>query len=69
MRMKDAECEVERLIGFFKRTSESATVAWRKFRVLKNVRTNKEPLTAIGLIKLVRRFAETGTIVGFPWPP
>ncbi len=39
----------------------SATITLRKFRVQKNVRSGKGPLTVEGLIKLVQRFEETGT--------
>ncbi|GFS92214.1 uncharacterized protein TNCV_1113371 [Trichonephila clavipes] len=39
---------------------ESATIALRKFRVQKNVKSGKGPLTSSGLLKLVKRFEETG---------
>ncbi|GFT66920.1 hypothetical protein TNCV_2729171, partial [Trichonephila clavipes] len=38
---------------------ESATIALRKFRVQKNVKSGKGPLTPAGLLKLVNRFEET----------
>ncbi|GFV04318.1 hypothetical protein TNCV_919391 [Trichonephila clavipes] len=39
---------------------ESATIALRKFQVQKNVKSRKGPLTPLGLLKLVKRFEETG---------
>ncbi|GFX50012.1 DUF4817 domain-containing protein [Trichonephila clavipes] len=39
---------------------ESATIALRKLRVQKNVKSGKGPLTPAGLLKLVKRFEETG---------
>ncbi|GFT10266.1 hypothetical protein NPIL_699101 [Nephila pilipes] len=41
---------------------ESATVALLKFRLQKNVKTGKRPLTVAGLINLVQRFEETGLL-------
>ncbi|GFX86893.1 DUF4817 domain-containing protein [Trichonephila clavipes] len=41
---------------------ESATIALRKFRVQKNVKNEKGPLTPAGLLKLVKRFEETGKL-------
>ncbi|GFT75688.1 hypothetical protein NPIL_362081 [Nephila pilipes] len=41
---------------------ESATVAMRKFRFQKSVKIGKGPLTVAGLIKLVQRFEETGSL-------
>ncbi|GFT48142.1 DUF4817 domain-containing protein [Trichonephila clavipes] len=41
---------------------ESATIALRKFRVQKNVKSGKGPLTPAGLLKLVKRFEETGKL-------
>ncbi|GFT44641.1 DUF4817 domain-containing protein [Trichonephila clavipes] len=41
---------------------ESATIALRKFRVQKNVKSGKFPLTRAGLLKLVKRFEETGKL-------
>ncbi|GFU86107.1 hypothetical protein TNCV_994401 [Trichonephila clavipes] len=41
---------------------ESATIALRKFRVQKNVKCGKGPLTPAGLLKLVKRFKETGKL-------
>ncbi|GFW44987.1 hypothetical protein TNCV_4513011 [Trichonephila clavipes] len=38
---------------------ESATIVLRKFRVQKNVKIGKGPLTPAGLLKLVKRFEET----------
>ncbi|GFS68229.1 uncharacterized protein NPIL_249461 [Nephila pilipes] len=40
---------------------ESATVALRKFKLQKNVKTGKEPLTVADLTKLAQRFEETGS--------
>ncbi|GFT70794.1 DUF4817 domain-containing protein [Nephila pilipes] len=40
---------------------ESATVALRKFRLQKNVKTGEGPLTEVSLKKLVQRFLETGS--------
>ncbi|GFW38015.1 hypothetical protein TNCV_4632161 [Trichonephila clavipes] len=41
---------------------ESATIALRKFRVQKNVKSGKCPLTPAGLLKFVKRFEETGKL-------
>ncbi|GFV31619.1 DUF4817 domain-containing protein [Trichonephila clavipes] len=41
---------------------ELATIALRKFRVQKNVKSGKGPLTAAGLLKHVKRFEETGKL-------
>ncbi|GFW15050.1 hypothetical protein TNCV_983421 [Trichonephila clavipes] len=41
---------------------ESGTIALRKFRVQKNVKSGKGPLTLAGLLKLVKRFEETGKL-------
>ncbi|GFV77767.1 DUF4817 domain-containing protein [Trichonephila clavipes] len=41
---------------------ESATIALRKFRVQKNVKSGKGPLTPEGLLKSVKRFEETGKL-------
>ncbi|GFW88204.1 DUF4817 domain-containing protein [Trichonephila clavipes] len=41
---------------------ESATIALGKFRVQKNVKSGKGPLTPAGLLKLVKRFEETGKL-------
>ncbi|GFY06128.1 hypothetical protein TNCV_3108071 [Trichonephila clavipes] len=41
---------------------ESVTIALRKFRVQKNVKSGKGPLTPAGLLKLVKRFEETGKL-------
>ncbi|GFX73769.1 hypothetical protein TNCV_4290851 [Trichonephila clavipes] len=41
---------------------ESATIALRKFRVQKNVKSRKGPLTPAGLLKLVKPFEETGKL-------
>ncbi|GFX93165.1 uncharacterized protein TNCV_4760441 [Trichonephila clavipes] len=41
---------------------ESATIALRKFQVQKNVKSGKGPLTPAGLLKLVKRFEETGKL-------
>ncbi|GFY01696.1 DUF4817 domain-containing protein [Trichonephila clavipes] len=41
---------------------ESATIALRKFRVQKNVKSGKGPLTPACLLKLVKRFEETGKL-------
>ncbi|GFV76157.1 hypothetical protein TNCV_4672461 [Trichonephila clavipes] len=42
--------------------AESATIALRKFRVQKNVKSGKSPLTPAGNLKLVKRFEETGKL-------
>ncbi|GFY35524.1 DUF4817 domain-containing protein [Trichonephila clavipes] len=41
---------------------ESATIALHKFRVQKNLKSGKGPLTPAGLLKLVKRFEETGKL-------
>ncbi|GFY11967.1 hypothetical protein TNCV_4974671 [Trichonephila clavipes] len=46
----------------FYMNEESATIALRKFRVQKNVKSRKGPLTPAGLLKLVKRFEETGKL-------
>ena len=50
------------LVKLFYKNKESATVALRKFRLQKNVKTGRGPLAAAGLIKLVQRFEETGPL-------
>ncbi|GFT66595.1 hypothetical protein TNCV_2737841 [Trichonephila clavipes] len=49
------------LVKLFFMNNESVTVALRKFRLKKNVKTGKEPSTVVRLIKLVQRFEETGS--------
>ncbi|GFT44642.1 DUF4817 domain-containing protein [Trichonephila clavipes] len=41
---------------------ESATIVLRKFRVQKNVKSGKGPLTPASLLKFVKRFEETGKL-------
>ncbi|GFY34964.1 hypothetical protein TNCV_155411 [Trichonephila clavipes] len=41
---------------------ESVTVALRKFRLQKKVKTGKWPSTVVCLIKLVQRFEKTGSL-------
>ncbi|GFW89763.1 DUF4817 domain-containing protein [Trichonephila clavipes] len=50
------------LVKLFYMNEESATIALRKFRVQKNVKTGKGPLTPSGLLKFVKRFEETGKL-------
>ncbi|GFV89762.1 DUF4817 domain-containing protein [Trichonephila clavipes] len=50
------------LVKLFYMNEESATIALRKFRVQKNVKSGKGPLTYAGLLKLVKRFEETGKL-------
>ncbi|GFX23774.1 DUF4817 domain-containing protein [Trichonephila clavipes] len=50
------------LVKLFYMNEESATIALRKFRVQKNVKSGKGPLTPAGLLKLVKRFEETGKL-------
>ncbi|GFU15581.1 DUF4817 domain-containing protein [Trichonephila clavipes] len=50
------------LLKLFYMNEESATVALCKFRVQKNVKSGKGPLTPAGLLKLVKRFEETGKL-------
>ncbi|GFU41051.1 DUF4817 domain-containing protein [Nephila pilipes] len=45
----------------FYMNEESVTGALRKFRLQKNVQTEKRPLTVAHLMKLVQRFEETGS--------
>ncbi|GFV41133.1 DUF4817 domain-containing protein [Trichonephila clavipes] len=47
------------LVKLFYMNEESATIALRKFRVQKNVKSGKGPLTPAYLLKLVKRFEET----------
>ncbi|GFU37146.1 DUF4817 domain-containing protein [Trichonephila clavipes] len=47
------------LVKLFYMNEESVTIALRKFRVQKNVKCGKGPLTLAGLLKLVNRFEET----------
>ncbi|GFT22098.1 DUF4817 domain-containing protein [Trichonephila clavipes] len=47
------------LVKLFYMNEESATIALRKFRVQKNVKGGKGPLTPVGLLKFVKRFEET----------
>ncbi|GFT80882.1 DUF4817 domain-containing protein [Trichonephila clavipes] len=50
------------LVKLFYMNEESATIALRKFRVQKNVKSGKGPLTPACLLKLVKRFEETGKL-------
>ncbi|GFW48981.1 DUF4817 domain-containing protein [Trichonephila clavipes] len=50
------------LVKLFYMNEESATITLRKFRVQKNVKSGKGPLTPAGLLKLVKRFEETGKL-------
>ncbi|GFU53758.1 hypothetical protein NPIL_652101 [Nephila pilipes] len=50
------------LMKLFYMNEESSTVAVSKFRLQKNVKTGKGPLTVAGLTKLVQRFEETGSL-------
>ncbi|GFV21020.1 DUF4817 domain-containing protein [Trichonephila clavipes] len=50
------------LVKLFYMNEESATITLRKFRVQKNVKNGKGPLTPAGLLKLVKRFEETGKL-------
>ncbi|GFU03972.1 hypothetical protein TNCV_198571 [Trichonephila clavipes] len=50
------------LVKLFYMNEESVTIALRKFRVQKNVKRGKGPLTPAGLLKLVKRFEETGKL-------
>ncbi|GFY19950.1 DUF4817 domain-containing protein [Trichonephila clavipes] len=51
------------MVKLFYMNKESATIALRKFRVQKNVKRGKKgPLTPAGLLKLVKRFEETGKL-------
>ncbi|GFV85846.1 DUF4817 domain-containing protein [Trichonephila clavipes] len=50
------------LVKLFYMNEESATIALRKFRVQKNVKSGKSPLTPAGLLKFVKRFEETGKL-------
>ncbi|GFX22987.1 DUF4817 domain-containing protein [Trichonephila clavipes] len=50
------------LVKLFYMNEESATIALRKFRVQKNVKSGKGPLTPAGLLKLVKSFEETGKL-------
>ncbi|GFW35410.1 DUF4817 domain-containing protein [Trichonephila clavipes] len=50
------------LVKLFYMNEESATIALRKFRVQKNVKSGKGPLTSAGALKLVKRFEETGKL-------
>ncbi|GFV91633.1 hypothetical protein TNCV_4761981 [Trichonephila clavipes] len=47
------------LVKLFYMSEESATIALRKFRVQKNVKSGKGPSTPSGLLKLLKRFEET----------
>ncbi|GFT34789.1 DUF4817 domain-containing protein [Trichonephila clavipes] len=50
------------LVKLFYMNEESTTIALRKFRVQKNVKSGKGPLTPAGLLKFVKRFEETGKL-------
>ncbi|GFT57178.1 DUF4817 domain-containing protein [Trichonephila clavipes] len=50
------------LVKLFYMNEELATIALRKFRVQKNVKSGKGPLTPAGLLKFVKRFEETGKL-------
>ncbi|GFX19573.1 DUF4817 domain-containing protein [Trichonephila clavipes] len=50
------------LVKLFYMNEESATIALRKFRVQKNVKSGKGPLTPAGFLKLVKSIEETGKL-------
>ncbi|GFX94962.1 DUF4817 domain-containing protein [Trichonephila clavipes] len=50
------------LVKLFYMNEESAIIALRKFRVQKNVKSGKGPLTPAGPLKLVKCFEETGKL-------
>ncbi|GFT00321.1 DUF4817 domain-containing protein [Trichonephila clavipes] len=50
------------LVKLFYMNEESATIALRKFQIQKNVKSGKDPLTPADLLKLVKRFEETGKL-------
>ncbi|GFX76026.1 DUF4817 domain-containing protein [Trichonephila clavipes] len=50
------------LVKLFYMNEESVTIALCKFRVQKNVKSGKGPLTPAGLLQLVKRFEETGKL-------
>ncbi|GFW34370.1 hypothetical protein TNCV_220961 [Trichonephila clavipes] len=50
------------LVELFYMNEKSTTIALRKFQVEKNVKSGKGPLTPAGLLKLVKRFEETGKL-------
>ncbi|GFW28516.1 DUF4817 domain-containing protein [Trichonephila clavipes] len=50
------------LVKLFYMNEESVTIALHKFRVQKNVKSGKGPLTLAGLLKFVNRFEETGKL-------
>ncbi|GFV48563.1 DUF4817 domain-containing protein [Trichonephila clavipes] len=50
------------LVKLFYMNEESATIVLRKFRVLKNVKSGKGPLTPAGILKFVKRFEEIGKL-------
>lgn len=50
------------LIKLFYVNELPATIALYNFRVQKNVRSRKRPLTAAGLIQLIQWFEKTGTL-------
>ncbi|GFU69418.1 DUF4817 domain-containing protein [Trichonephila clavipes] len=52
------------LVKLFYMNEESAKIALRKFWVQKNAKSGKAPLRPAGLLKLVKRFEETGKLEG-----
>ncbi|GFY14169.1 DUF4817 domain-containing protein [Trichonephila clavipes] len=50
------------MVKLFYMNEESVTIALRKFRVQKNVKSGKGALTPAGLLKLVKCFEETGKL-------
>ncbi|GFV73624.1 hypothetical protein TNCV_1270041 [Trichonephila clavipes] len=54
------------VVKLFYMNEESAKIALRKFRVQKNVKSGKHPLTPAGHLKLVKRFEETGKLEDRP---
>ncbi|GFV14473.1 DUF4817 domain-containing protein [Trichonephila clavipes] len=50
------------LVKLFYMNEESAPIALRKFRIQKIVKSGNGPLTPAGLLKLVKRFEETGNL-------
>lgn len=54
------------LVKLFYLNGESATVALRKFRTAKGLKTKKGPMSCSGILKLVQRFEDTGSLEDRP---
>lgn len=54
------------LVKLFYKNGESTTIALRKFRTEKGLKAQKSPISLNGILNLVRRFEETGSLEDRP---